>query len=203
MCTRESEVHARVEWQGAPEDPPTNDAPKPGVKRNKRKAAVVLAAEGRPKPPAGGRPADEGRALAPARRGGGKWCKLHRTNCHDLTMCRLVKDLAANWHKDRDERRRDDRGPPGPNGASLGFQEPQHMVAKLLWREVYTAAPARRGTQPLKWSSTPVTFDQGDHTTNTAGVGLLPVVVTPTICNIGLVGPSWTGEPASTCCPRR
>ena len=42
------------------------------------------------------------------------------------------------------------------------------------------------GSQPLKWSSTPVTFDRSDHHSNTAGVGLLPIVVKPTICNIGV-----------------
>ena len=42
------------------------------------------------------------------------------------------------------------------------------------------------GSQPLKWSSTPVTFDWSDHPSNTVGVGLLPVVVMPTICNIGV-----------------
>ena len=85
--------------------------------------------------------------------------------------------------------------------AGLGFQEPQHAVAtifggvsaplsrrraKLLWREVYAVSPASGGTQPLKWSGTPVTFDQSNHPSNTAGVGLLPVVVTPTIHNIGV-----------------
>jgi len=34
--------------------------------------------------------------------------------------------------------------------------------------------------------STPVTFDRGDHPSNTAGVDLLPVIVTPTICTIGV-----------------
>jgi len=48
------------------------------------------------------------------------------------------------------------------------------------------ASPAPGGSQPLKWSSTPVTFDRGDHQSNTAGVCLLPIVVTPTICTIGV-----------------
>ena len=83
----------------------------------------------------------------------------------------------------------------------MGFQEPQHAVttifgkasaplsrrrAKLLWREVYAASPMPGGSEPLKWSSTPVTFDRSDHPSNTVGVGLLPVVVTSTICNIGV-----------------
>jgi len=29
-------------------------------------------------------------------------------------------------------------------------------------------------------------FDRSDHPSNTVGVGLLPIVVTPTICNIGV-----------------
>ena len=83
----------------------------------------------------------------------------------------------------------------------MGFQESQHAVAtifggasapsssgkaKLLWREVCAASPVPGGSQPLKWSSTPVTFDWSDHPSNTVGVGLLPVVVMPTICNIGV-----------------
>ena len=57
---------------------------------------------------------------------------------------------------------------------------------KMLWREVYMVSSAPGGSQPLKWSSTPVTFDWSDHPSNTVGVGLLPVVVTLTICNIGV-----------------
>jgi hypothetical protein len=125
---RESEAHARVERRGAPEDPPEGETPRLGAKKNKRKAAAVLAAEGHPKPQAGGKTAGEGTD-------GGKWCELHRTNYHDLTECRLVKDLAAERRKDRDNRRRDDhdsRGPPSPDGAGLGFQELQHAVATIF-----------------------------------------------------------------------
>jgi hypothetical protein len=114
-----------------------------------------------------------------------------------------VKDLAASRQRVRDEHRRDDHDDcdqAGPGGAGLGFQEPQHAVdtifggasaplsrgwAKLLWREVSAVSPAPGGSQPLKWSSTPVTFDRSDHPANTVGVGLLQVVVTPTIYNIG------------------
>ena len=125
--------------------------------------------------------------------------ELHYTDRHDLTECRLVKDLAAERQRGRGDRRhddRDDREQAGPGGTSLGFQEQQHAVAtifgwasaslsrrraKLLWREVCASSPAPGGSQPHKWSSTPVTFDRSDHPSNTAGVGLLPVVVTPTI----------------------
>ena len=63
---------------------------------------------------------------------------------------------------------------------------PCPQKAKLLWREVCAATLAHEGTRPMKWSDTPITFDQGDHPSNTAGVGLPPVVVTPMICNIGV-----------------
>lgn len=38
----------------------------------------------------------------------------------------------------------------------------------------------------MKWSGTLITFYWNDHPDNIAGVGLLPVVVTPTICNLGV-----------------
>ena len=95
-----------------------------------------------------------------------------------------MKDLAASRQRGRDEHRRNDRDQAGPGGAGLGFQEQQHAVttifggasaplsrsrAKLLWREVYAASPAPGGSQPLKWSSTPVTFDRSNHTSNMWG----------------------------------
>jgi hypothetical protein len=61
---------------------------------------------------------------------------------------------------------------------------PSWRRAKLLWREVYAASPASASSQLLKWSSTPITFDWNDHLDNTAGVSILPVVVTLTICNL-------------------
>jgi hypothetical protein len=41
-------------------------------------------------------------------------------------------------------------------------------------------------SQLLKWSGTPITFDRNDHPDNTAGVDILPIVVTPMICNLGV-----------------
>ena len=41
-------------------------------------------------------------------------------------------------------------------------------------------------SQLLKCSSTPVTFDWGDHPSNSAGVSLLSLVIMPTICSIGI-----------------
>jgi hypothetical protein len=108
--TWEAEADARVESWGAPEEPPARDGPKPIVKANKQKAAVILATEGHPKPPPRGNPAGGERKPAPPRQDGGKWCELHRTDRHDLTECRLVNDLMANHQRGRDEHRHDDRG---------------------------------------------------------------------------------------------
>ena len=68
-CAQESEAHARVERRGTPEESPARDDPKPGAKRNKQKAAAVLPAEGRPKPPPRGSPAGDGRGPASTRQG--------------------------------------------------------------------------------------------------------------------------------------
>jgi hypothetical protein len=91
----EAEAHARVERQGAPEESPARDGPKPGAKANKRKAATILAAEGCPRQPPRGNLAGGDRKPAPPRRDDDKWCELHSTDRHDLSKCRLVKDLVA------------------------------------------------------------------------------------------------------------
>ena len=44
--------------------------------------------------------------------------------------------------------------------------------------------PERGGHKALKWSKTPITFSQADHPVSIAGVGRLPLVVSPTICNV-------------------
>jgi hypothetical protein len=51
-------------------------------------------------------------------------------------------------------------------------------------REVNAALPSVDAARPLKWSDTPITFDHEDHPKSTMGVGRLPLVVSPTICNI-------------------
>ena len=61
---------------------------------------------------------------------------------------------------------------------------PSRRRAELLWKEVCAASPASASSQLLKWSGTPITFVRSDHPDNTAGVGLLFVVVTPMICNL-------------------
>ena len=103
-CARESEAHARVECRGAPEESLASKPQKLSAKKNKRKVAAVLAAEGRPKPAAKGNAAGNGGGATLARHIDGKWCKIHRINRHDLTECRLVKDLASNRNKDRCDR---------------------------------------------------------------------------------------------------
>ena len=55
---------------------------------------------------------------------------------------------------------------------------------KTIRREVYSATPSAAASRPLKWSETPITFSQADHPVSTAGVGRLPLVVSPTICNV-------------------
>ena len=70
--------------------------------------------------------------------------ELHYTDRHDLTECRLVKDLAAERQRGRDDHRRDDRDDreqAGPGGTSLGFQEQQHAVATIFAR---ASAPLSR-----------------------------------------------------------
>ena len=49
------------------------------------------------------------RKPTPLRQDDDKWCELYSTNRHDLTECRLVKDLAAQRQRGRDDRRPDDR----------------------------------------------------------------------------------------------
>lgn len=39
------------------------------------------------------------------------------------------------------------------------------------------------GVQPLKWSHVSTRFDAGDHPDRTMGIGILPLMVSPTINN--------------------
>jgi hypothetical protein len=39
---------------------------------------------------------------------------------------------------------------------------------------------------PQRWSHVPITFDAEDHPEHTVGVGLLPLVVSPTINNVAI-----------------
>ena len=44
--------------------------------------------------------------------------------------------------------------------------------------------PAPEARKPLKWSRTPIIFDEEDHTDRTTAVGRLPLLVSPTIRNL-------------------
>ena len=44
--------------------------------------------------------------------------------------------------------------------------------------------PAPEARKPLKWSDTPIIFDEEDHPDRTTTVGCLPLLVSPTIRNL-------------------
>src|SRR6266516_8025716 len=44
--------------------------------------------------------------------------------------------------------------------------------------------PAPEAQKPLKWSRTPIIFDEEDHPNRTTTVGCLPLLVSPTIRNL-------------------
>ena len=64
--------------------------------------------------------------------------------------------------------------------ASVVFSDHSVLVVMLV------GANTPASSWPLKRSATLVTFDQSDHPISTVGMGFLLVVVTPTICNIGV-----------------
>ncbi|RLN36344.1 retrotransposon protein, putative, unclassified [Panicum miliaceum] len=103
-CAWEAEAQQHSERRGVPDEPSEPDHTRPGRpdnKKNKRKAATVLAAAqgcNKQQPgrgPRGGAPKPGGGFQRPAsaKLGAGKWCEIHRTDRHDLTECRLVKGL--------------------------------------------------------------------------------------------------------------
>lgn len=59
-----------------------------------------------------------------------------------------------------------------------------HREFKQLSREVNAVQPTVEAQQPLKWSHDMITFDAEDHVDCKSGVGILPLVVPPTINNI-------------------
>ena len=59
-----------------------------------------------------------------------------------------------------------------------------HGEFKHFSREVCAAQPDLGLLRPLRWSHVPITFDVGDHPDRVAGVGTLPLVVSPIIKNI-------------------
>lgn len=66
-------------------------------------------------------------------------------------------------------------------GASL---HSSHRQLKRWAREVNAAKPMASAREPLKWSHTPIIFDIEDHPDRTTTVGCLPLLVSPTICNL-------------------
>jgi hypothetical protein len=44
--------------------------------------------------------------------------------------------------------------------------------------------PAAESRRPLKWSRTPIIFDEEDHPDRTTAIGCLPLLVSPTIRNL-------------------
>jgi hypothetical protein len=66
-------------------------------------------------------------------------------------------------------------------GASL---HSSHRQLKQWVREVNAAEPMMGVQKPLKWLHTPIIFDAEDHPHHTTAIGCLPVLVSPTICNL-------------------
>lgn len=54
---------------------------------------------------------------------------------------------------------------------------------RRLIHDLIAAEPAVEVRRPLAWSAQPISFDAGDHPSSRAGVGRLPLVVSPTIQN--------------------
>ena len=48
----------------------------------------------------------------------------------------------------------------------------------------YVVEPAADSQKPLKWSHTPIIFDEEDHPDRTTAVGCLPLLVSQTIRNL-------------------
>jgi hypothetical protein len=66
-------------------------------------------------------------------------------------------------------------------GASL---HSSHRLLKKWAREVNAVEPAADFQKQLKWSHTPIIFDEEDHPDRTTAVGCLPLLVSPTNCNL-------------------
>src|SRR3954467_14500310 len=66
-------------------------------------------------------------------------------------------------------------------GASL---HGSHQQLKEWAREVNAVGPTADSQRPLKWSRTPIIFDEEDHPDRTTAVGCLPLLVSLTIRNL-------------------
>ena len=94
--------------------------------------------------------------------------------------------------------RAEEEGGNADEGFQVGYQEPRdaacihggayalasHGEFKRLSRAVFAAQPSVEEQRPLRWSHVPITFDATDHPDRLAGVGLLPLVVSPIIHNV-------------------
>jgi hypothetical protein len=59
-----------------------------------------------------------------------------------------------------------------------------HRQLKQWAREVNAVEPAADSQRPLKWSRTPIIFDEEDHPDRTTAIGCFPLLVSPTIRNL-------------------
>ena len=60
--------------------------------------------------------------------------------------------------------------------------------------EVNAVEPAAESRKPLKWSRTPIIFDEEDHHDSTTAVGCLPLLVSPTIRDLKVTKMLVDGE---------
>ena len=67
-------------------------------------------------------------------------------------------------------------------GGATSFRSRQEL--KLLTRDLCILQPCTGDLGLLRWSSMPLGFDSKDHPDRTAGVGVLSLVVSPTIRNL-------------------
>ena len=59
-----------------------------------------------------------------------------------------------------------------------------HHQLKQWAREVNAVEPTTESRKPLKWSRTPIIFDNEDHPDRTTAVRCLPLLVSPKIRNL-------------------
>ena len=67
-------------------------------------------------------------------------------------------------------------------GGATSFRSRREL--KLLTRDLCILQPCTGDVRLLRWSSMPLGFDSKDHPDRTAGVGVLPLVVSHTFWNL-------------------
>ena len=70
------------------------------------------------------------------------------------------------------------------HGGASSF--PSMSAFKRMSHELNAAEPTPRTWRPLKWSNQVITFDSNDHPDCTVGLGVLPLVMSPTIQNLAV-----------------